>query len=234
MENSFLANLEKNNLIEAEKQLRNALANKLLESLAQKKIAVAESMGFFAEEDGDDEKEKQDNELSDTDGEKSFDEPKKAKQVEEKDPADIKDEDPKGDDDSAEDDENLDEATNAWKVHHNGKHIDTVFSTENDPVEMKKSLVNHDGYHHDIKVTKQRKSGKKAQTESLVDARIDVLREAASRKDFEAHAADLKAHKKIMGPQAHASMVSSAIERYKKENPRFDAHRFGKAAGLHD
>lgn len=52
----------------------------------------------------------------------------------------------------------LTEETHAYKVHLNGKHIDTIFyGHHEDPEEVKRSLVNHDGYHPGIKVTKERK-----------------------------------------------------------------------------
>ncbi len=54
--------------------------------------------------------------------------------------------------------ENISEELHAYKVTHNGKHIDTVFyGHHEEPEEVKHSLVNHDGYHPNIKVTKERK-----------------------------------------------------------------------------
>lgn len=45
----------------------------------------------------------------------------------------------------------------AYKVHYKSKEIDKVFyGSHQDPADVKKSLVNHDGYHPDIKVTKER------------------------------------------------------------------------------
>jgi hypothetical protein len=41
-----------------------------------------------------------------------------------------------------------------WDVYLNGKWIDTVFDIETDPVEVKRSLVNHDGYDPGIVVKK--------------------------------------------------------------------------------
>jgi len=52
----------------------------------------------------------------------------------------------------------LNEETHAYKVYHNRKHIDTIFyGAHEDPAEVKRSLVNHDGYHPDIKVVKERR-----------------------------------------------------------------------------
>lgn len=49
-------------------------------------------------------------------------------------------------------------AHNAFNVYNiDGKLIDTVFDSETDPAEVKRSLVNHDGYDHNIRVTKCRK-----------------------------------------------------------------------------
>lgn len=45
----------------------------------------------------------------------------------------------------------------AWKVSLHGKEIDTVFGHEgSDASDVKRSLVNHDGYDSDIVVTKKR------------------------------------------------------------------------------
>jgi hypothetical protein len=50
----------------------------------------------------------------------------------------------------------LAEEIHAYDVHHRGKHIDTIFYGHNEPVEeVKKSLINHDGYHPNITVIKQ-------------------------------------------------------------------------------
>lgn len=46
----------------------------------------------------------------------------------------------------------IDEKSNAWDVYLDGKLIDTVYSSETDPEEMKKSLINHDGYDSGIEV----------------------------------------------------------------------------------
>ena len=43
----------------------------------------------------------------------------------------------------------------AFDVYLRGKLIDTVFATGYDSEEMRKSLINHDGYDHDIKVTRR-------------------------------------------------------------------------------
>lgn len=52
---------------------------------------------------------------------------------------------------------------NAFNVYNSmGKLIDTVFDNEKDPAEVKRSLVNHDGYDSNIRVTKVRKSTPKA------------------------------------------------------------------------
>jgi hypothetical protein len=45
----------------------------------------------------------------------------------------------------------------AFKVFENGKHIDTVFYVESMTAEeVKRSLINHDGYSESIKVVKER------------------------------------------------------------------------------
>jgi ribosomal protein L37AE/L43A len=51
--------------------------------------------------------------------------------------------------------------SNAYDVFLNGKLIDTVFDSETDPAEVKKSLINHDGYDAGIKVTKAKEKKKK-------------------------------------------------------------------------
>jgi hypothetical protein len=43
----------------------------------------------------------------------------------------------------------------------NGKHVDTVFATGYDAEEMKRSLINHDGYDPAIVVRKAHKRAKK-------------------------------------------------------------------------
>ena len=45
----------------------------------------------------------------------------------------------------------------AWDVYLNGKWIDTVFDMEKDADEVKRSLINHDGYDWRIVVRKARK-----------------------------------------------------------------------------
>jgi hypothetical protein len=48
--------------------------------------------------------------------------------------------------------------SNAFNVYNSkGRLIDTVFSTDTDALEVKRSLVNHDGFDPAIKVTKARK-----------------------------------------------------------------------------
>lgn len=44
----------------------------------------------------------------------------------------------------------------AWNVYLNGRLIDTVFATGYDAEEMKRSLINHDGYDPRIRVKKQK------------------------------------------------------------------------------
>jgi hypothetical protein len=49
--------------------------------------------------------------------------------------------------------------SNAFNVYNSkGRLIDTVFSTDTDALEVKRSLVNHDGYDSDIRVVKVRKA----------------------------------------------------------------------------
>lgn len=51
----------------------------------------------------------------------------------------------------------------AWKVKLHGKEIDTVFGHEgSSPEDVKRSLVNHDGYDSAIVVTKERKKSARA------------------------------------------------------------------------
>lgn len=55
----------------------------------------------------------------------------------------------------------------AYKVWLNNKHIDTVFWVDNsDKEEVKRSLINHDGYDPDIQVTQERK--RKSTTKEVV------------------------------------------------------------------
>lgn len=44
----------------------------------------------------------------------------------------------------------------AWDVFLNGKLIDTVWDQEKDPEEVRRSLINHDGYDNRIKVKKSK------------------------------------------------------------------------------
>jgi hypothetical protein len=57
--------------------------------------------------------------------------------------------------------ESLRESMNAFHVHLKGKHIDTVSHTSDDPKEVKKQLVAHDGYDAEISVTKKEPKSKK-------------------------------------------------------------------------
>lgn len=50
-------------------------------------------------------------------------------------------------------------ATVAYRVSLHGKNIDTVFSSQSSADEVKRSLINHDGYDSAIKVSKARKAG---------------------------------------------------------------------------
>lgn len=45
----------------------------------------------------------------------------------------------------------------AWDVYLNGKLIDTVFATGYDAEEMRRSLINHDGYDPAITVHRSRR-----------------------------------------------------------------------------
>ena len=49
----------------------------------------------------------------------------------------------------------------AWNVYLNGKLIDTVFATGYDAEEMRRSLINHDGYDAGITVRRNNKIGGK-------------------------------------------------------------------------
>ena len=42
----------------------------------------------------------------------------------------------------------------AWDVYLRGRKIDTVFATGYDAEEMKRSLINHDGYNANITIRK--------------------------------------------------------------------------------
>jgi hypothetical protein len=53
--------------------------------------------------------------------------------------------------------------SNAFNVYLGSKLIDTVFDSEKDPAEVKRSLINHDGYDNDIRVVKVRKATPKKQ-----------------------------------------------------------------------
>lgn len=50
--------------------------------------------------------------------------------------------------------------SNAFNVYLNGKLIDTVFYQETDPAEVRRSLINHDGYDYRIIVRRYYRSGK--------------------------------------------------------------------------
>lgn len=56
--------------------------------------------------------------------------------------------------------EQLEEGSNAFDVYKDGKKIDTIFSTETDAADIKKSLIDKDGYDPSITV-KLRKEKKK-------------------------------------------------------------------------
>jgi hypothetical protein len=50
----------------------------------------------------------------------------------------------------------------AWNVYLGRRLIDTVFATGYDAEEMRRSLINHDGYDPNIRVTKRRAPRKTA------------------------------------------------------------------------
>ena len=54
-------------------------------------------------------------------------------------------------------DETITEGSIAWDVFLNGKKIDTVWDSDKDAADVKRSLVNHDGYDSEIVVKKSRK-----------------------------------------------------------------------------
>ena len=67
----------------------------------------------------------------------------------------------------------LTEELHAYDVHHAGKHIDTIFyGSHEEPESVKKSLVDHDGYHPNITVKKQR--NKKKSVEEEVQPRVTL------------------------------------------------------------
>jgi hypothetical protein len=73
----------------------------------------------------------------------------------------------------------VNEELHAYDVHHRGKHIDTIFYGHNEPIEsVKKSLVNHDGYHPDITVKKQPKQPGQRVTSARWDAANKKLEES--------------------------------------------------------
>lgn len=71
----------------------------------------------------------------------------------------------------------LAEELHAYDVHHKGKHIDTIFYGHHEPVEeVKKSLINHDGYRPDITVRKQPKAKKLREEIQQLDESEKILK----------------------------------------------------------
>lgn len=93
----------------------------------------------------------------------------------------------------------------AYHVHHNGKHIDTVFyNTHEDPADVKKSLVNHDGYHPNIKVVKE-------------EVQIDELSKS-TLKNYTKKALDsIRTHAYISGHHDADNMYGSGSPKKKHE-----------------
>jgi hypothetical protein len=105
-------------------------------------------------------------------------------------------------------------ASIAYDVFQGGKLIDTVFDSETDPHEVKRGLVNHDGYDPDIIVRKARKP-----------SRTPVKGVEASRKV--AAYGDKRDYPKIeifvngvyKATTTWARTVEEALTRYKEANP---------------
>jgi hypothetical protein len=119
------------------------------------------------------------------------------------------------------------EGLHAYKVIHKGREIDKVFyGSHQDPEDVKRSLVHHDGYHPDIKVTKERKTMK--ESSSTLKTVKSVLNEAFTRRHFKQIAELIKGHTDAKTRQRLADTHAAAFE---KDNPRFDHARFHAAAG---
>lgn len=126
----------------------------------------------------------------------------------------------------------LNEEVHAYDVHHKGKHIDTIFYGHPEPVEsVKKSLVNHDGYHPDITVKKQPKTpGQKLTSARWDAANKNSLKEAHANAEYPTD----KRHFHTTQYKEHLAKSKSAG--YIKDGERADhakqAEEHRKAAGL--
>ena len=129
--------------------------------------------------------------------------------------------------------EQLNEGLHAYKVTHKGKEIDTIFyGSHQDPEDVKRSLVNHDGYHPDIKVTKERKTKlptKLKESEERFTGRlgsVDYRRNRLKKQDFASDArvagwmADAKRNKKSDAPGA--MMTKDPAPKKLKESEQLD------------
>jgi hypothetical protein len=129
----------------------------------------------------------------------------------------------------------LNETLHAYQVHHNGKHIDTVFyGSHEDPADVKKSLVNHDGYDPGITIKKEKfhhlpvRKNLKEETPSKLPLIRSVLKEMSTRKHFQQVADLIKANPDAKKRQEFANHHATV---FAAQNPRFNHELFHKAAG---
>lgn len=117
-------------------------------------------------------------------------------------------------------------ATKAFSVFLKGKDgfekkIDTVFFGQNmTETDVKKSLINHDGYDANITVVAESKK-----------ENGNVINEAFTRKHFQMVANTLK---NVEDEKKRKDMAEMHADAFAKENPRFDRMKFLKASGVED
>jgi hypothetical protein len=222
MDISLIKNIQKKDFLTAGKQVRKALAEAFLEQLARKKIKLANSMGGLNEDPvdqaGDDEQDKQNNDLDDKNHkENEYDGPDNKGSHEE----DLK--------------EGVQPNVNDIMKWENGD------MDEDEEANFFQGLVDSGTIHH-----LQGMYGRRCQDlinaglvhESLIDKRIAVVLEAVSKKDFIATAKTLADHKASLHPKdkaglaQHSQMANKFADQYAGQNPRFDRHKFLTACGL--
>ena len=110
----------------------------------------------------------------------------------------------------------VNEEVHAYNVHHNGKHVDTVFyGHHEDPAEVKKSLVNHDGYHPDIRVTKQRNKREAVKEEAGLDkVKKNEYLDKSGKFDYKKFSSDRKKNpQKFIAGVKESSQTLKTVKR---------------------
>lgn len=136
---------------------------------------------------------------------------------------------------------NLSEEVHAYDVHHKGKHIDTIFYGHNEPVEeVKKSLINHDGYHPNITVRKQPRKLKESEqlTELSKGTLKNYIKKSAQSLGVHSYISGSNARrgetakKEVRGFFTKSAAESDAISKKREAGIQRAAGKLEEAAGM--